>query len=114
MLRVAKERSIVLAQLTNAQAIKNLVLNSRILKMVQDKETQVRTTVGADLKAATDKYKDAMWTVTQNTIAKLEAQYGQVLETITPYDTEDAMRLLYNQADRTPHITRVHELDVSE
>jgi hypothetical protein len=37
MLRVTREKNIVLAQLTNAQAIENLVLNSRILKMVQAK-----------------------------------------------------------------------------
>jgi len=114
MLRVAKEKSIVLAQLTNAQAIENLVLNSRILKMVQDKETQVRTTVGADLKAATDKYKDAMWTVTQNTIAKLEAQYGQVLETITPYDTDDAMRLLDKQTELLVSLEYANSMLVSE
>ncbi len=37
MLRVTREKNIVLPQLTNAQAIENLVLNSRILKMAQDK-----------------------------------------------------------------------------
>ncbi len=84
VLRATKEKNIVLAQLTNPQAIENLVLNSSILKMAQDKEMQVRSTIGADLKAATDRYKEAMWTVTQGTIAKLETQYGQVLETITP------------------------------
>ena len=67
--------------------------------MAQDKEVQVRSTIGADLKAATDRYKEAMWTVTQGIIAKLETQYGQVLETITPYDTDDAMRLLYKQTE---------------
>ncbi len=60
LLRVTREKNIVLAQLTNAQAIENLVVNSRILKMAQDKEVQVRSTIGADLKAATDRYKEAM------------------------------------------------------
>jgi hypothetical protein len=75
LLRATKEKNIVLAQLTNAQAIENLVLNSRILKMAQEKEVQVRSTIGADLKAATDRYKDAMETITQGTIVRLESQY---------------------------------------
>ncbi len=60
LLRATKEKNIILAQLTNAQAIENLVLKSRILKLAQDKEVQVRSTIGADLQAATDRYKDAM------------------------------------------------------
>jgi hypothetical protein len=65
LLRSTKEKNIVLAQLTNAQAIENLVLNSRILKMAHEKEVQVRSTIGADLKQATGRYKDAMMTITQ-------------------------------------------------
>ncbi len=56
-----KNKNIILAQLTNAQAIENLVLNSRILKMTEEKETQIKSTVGKDLRQACDKYKDAMF-----------------------------------------------------
>jgi hypothetical protein len=99
LLRTTKEKNIVLAQLVNTQAIENLELNSRILKMAQAQEIQVRSTIGAELKLATDKYKDVMATITQGCIARLESQYGNVLQAITPYDTEDAMRLLNKQTE---------------
>ena len=64
LLRSTKEKNIiVLAQLANKQAIENLVLNSRILKMAQEKDIQVR-----------DRIKDAMATITESTIGRLESQ----------------------------------------
>jgi hypothetical protein len=80
LLRATKEKNIVLAQLTNTQAIENLVLNSRILKMTQEKEIQIKSTVGTDLKQATDRYKETMMTITQGCIARLESQYEEVLQ----------------------------------
>jgi hypothetical protein len=114
LLRATKEKSIVLARLTNAQAIENLVLNSRILKMAQEKEVQVRSTIGADLKAATDRYKDAMVTITQSTTLRLESQHGQVLQTITPYDTDDGMRLLNKQTELLAALELTNTMLVSE
>ena len=45
LLHSTKEKNIYLAELTGSQAIENLVLNSRILNMVQEKEIQVQSTV---------------------------------------------------------------------
>jgi hypothetical protein len=55
-----------------------------------------------------------MWTVTQTTIHKLETQYGQVLETITPYDTDDAMRLLNKQTELLASLELANTMLVSE
>jgi hypothetical protein len=98
-LRATKEKNILLAQLTNSQAIENLVLNSRILKLIEEKETQVKATVGRDLRLACDKYKEAMFEITKGCMAKLESQYEGVLHHITPYDTEDARKLLDKQTE---------------
>ena len=114
LLRSTKEKNIVLAQLANKQAIENLVLNSRILKMAQEKDIQVRSTIGADLKAATDKIKDAMATITENTVGRLESQYGEVIQTITPYDTDDAMQLLAKQTELLAGLELTNTMLVSE
>ncbi len=45
LLSATKEKNIYLAKLTGSQAIEKLVQSSRILKMAQDKEIQVRSTV---------------------------------------------------------------------
>ncbi len=39
-----------------------------------------------------------MEAITKDCITRLEAQYGQVLQHVTPYDTEDAKRLLDKQS----------------
>jgi hypothetical protein len=82
--------------------------------MAQDKETQVRSTIGADLKAATERYQQAMATITQGTIVRLELQYEQVLQTITPYDTEDAMQLLSKQTELLAALEITNTMLVSE
>ena len=82
--------------------------------MAQDKEVQVRSTIGADFKAATTRYQEAMWTVTQTTIHKLETQYGRVLKAITPYDTDDAMRLLNKQTELLASLELANTMLVSE
>jgi hypothetical protein len=92
LLRTTKEQNILLAQLVNAQAIENLALNARVLTMVGAKETEIKSTAGAELKRATDRYKIAMNAITEGCIAKLEAQYEGMLQNVTPYDTEDAIR----------------------
>ena len=82
--------------------------------MAQEREMQVRSTIGADLKAATDKIKDAMATITEGTMSQLESQYGEVLQTITPYDTDDAMRLLEKQTDLLAGLELTNTMLVSE
>ena len=73
LLRTTKEQNILLAQLVNAQAIENLALNARVLTMVGARETEIKSTAGAELKRATDRYKIAMNAITESCIAKLEA-----------------------------------------
>jgi hypothetical protein len=51
-----------------------------------------------DLKRATTSLKISMEAITKDCITRLEAQYGQVLQHVTPYDTEDAKRLLDKQS----------------
>jgi hypothetical protein len=114
LLRTTKEKNIYLAKLTASQAIENLVLNSRILKMAENMEAQVRSTIGADLQAATERYKEAMATITQSTIVRLESQYEQVLQTITPYDTEDAKQLLHKQTELLAALEVTNTMLVSE
>ncbi len=55
-----------------------------------------------------------MWTITQSTILKLETQYGQVLQTIIPYDTDDAMRLLNKQTELLAALELTNTMLVSE
>jgi hypothetical protein len=97
LLRSTKEPNIVLAHLANRQSLGNLELNSRILHLIQEKEARIETNVGADLKKATASLKISMQAITQDCITRLETQYGQVLQHVTPYDTEDARRLLDKQ-----------------
>jgi hypothetical protein len=52
LLRSTKERNIVLAHLAHKQSLENLDLNSRLLRMVQEKESRMETNIGADLKKA--------------------------------------------------------------
>jgi hypothetical protein len=114
LLSATKEKNIYLAKLAGSQAIENLVLNSRILKLAQDKEIQVRSTIGADLKSATERFEQAMATITTGTIVRLEQQYGQVLQTITPYDTEDAKQLLNKQTELLSALEITNTMLVSE
>ena len=114
LLRATKEKNILLAQLTNSQAIENLVLNSRILKLTEEKETQVKATVGRDLRLACDKYKEAMFEITKGCMAKLETQYEEVLQHITPYDTEDARKLLAKQTELLTNLELTNTMLVSE
>ena len=100
--------------MTNSQAIENLVLNSRILKLTEEKETQVKATVGRDLRLACDKYKDAMFEITKGCMAKLETQYDEVLQHITPYDTEDARKLLDKQTELLTNLELTNTMLVSE
>ena len=82
--------------------------------MAQEKDIQVRSTIGADLKAATDRIKDAMATITENTVDILGSQYEGVLQTITPYDTDDAMKLLAKPLQSWPRsCLRQYETRVS-
>jgi hypothetical protein len=53
LLRSTKEQNIVMAHLANKQSLKNLELNSRILRLVQEKEARIEINIGADLKRAT-------------------------------------------------------------
>ena len=114
LLRTTREKNIYLGKLTASQAIENLLLNSRVLKMVDDMETQIKSTIGADLKAATEKYKEAMASETQNTIARLETQYEKVLQKISPYDMDDARQLLLKQTELVAAMELANTMLVSE
>ncbi len=59
----------------------------------------VETKIGGEVKKATDHIKSTLEAITKDCISKLEHQYGQVLEQITPYDTEDARQVLQKQHD---------------
>ncbi len=97
LLRSTKERNIKLAPLANKQSLENLELNSRILPLVKEKEVRMETNVGADLKRATASLKISMETTTKDCVTRLEAQYGQLLQQLTPYDTEDVKRVFDKQ-----------------
>ena len=114
LLSATKEKNIYLAKLTGSQAIENLVLNSRILNMVQEKEIRVQSTLGADLKAATARFEQAMKDITTGTVVRLEAQYEQVLQSITPYDTDDAKQLLGKQTELLAALEITNTMLVSE
>ncbi len=70
--------------------------------------------LGRDLKLACDRYKDAMYQITQGCMVKLESQYSEVLQQITPYDTDDAMKLLAKQTDLLATLELTNTMLVSE
>ncbi len=105
LLRSTKERNIVLAHLN---------LNSRLLRMVQEKESRMETNIGADLKRATASLKISMDTITKGCVTRLEAQYDQVLQQLTPYDSEDASRVLDKQVQLLDTLERTNAALVSE
>jgi hypothetical protein len=114
LLRSTKEQNIVLAHLANKQSLENLELNSRILRLVKEKESGMETNIGADLKRATASLKISMEAITKDCITRLEAQYGQVLQHVTPYDTEDAKRLLDKQSQLLDTLEATNAALVSE
>ncbi len=57
----------------------------------------METNIGADLKRATASLKISMDTIMKDCVAKLETQHDQVLQQLTPYDSEDAKRVLDKQ-----------------
>ncbi len=57
----------------------------------------METNIGADLKRATASLKISTDAITKDCITKLETQYDQVLKQLTPYDSEDAERVLDKQ-----------------
>jgi hypothetical protein len=100
LLRFTKERNIVLAHLAHKQSLENLELNSMIITLVQEKESRMESNIGADLKRATASLKISMDAITKDCIAKLETQYDQVLQQLTPYDSEDTKRVLGSTSKR--------------
>jgi hypothetical protein len=114
LLRSTKERNIVLAHLAHKQSLENLELNSRILRLVQAKESRMETNIGADLKRATASFKISMDTITKDCVARLEAQYDQVLQQLTPYDSEDAKRVLDKQVQLLDTLETTNAALVSE
>ncbi len=114
LLRSTKERNIVLAHLAHKQSLENLDLNSRLLRMVQEKESRMETNIGADLKRATASLKISMDTITKDCVTRLEAQYNQVLQQLTPYDSEDARRVLDKQVQLLDTLERTNAALVSK
>ncbi len=114
LLCTAKEQSIVLAHLAHKQSLKNLELNKRILELHQQQETMVETTIESEVKKATDRMKTTMETITKDCLAKIDYQYGQVLEQVTPYDTEDARQVLQKQHDLLDVLEHRNAVLVSE
>ncbi len=74
--------------MVNAQAIENLALNTRVLTMAEAQEIEIKSSAGAELNRANDRYKVAVHAITEQCIAKLEVQYEEVLQKVTPYDTD--------------------------
>jgi hypothetical protein len=115
LLRSTKERNIVLAHLAHKQSLENLDLNSRLLRMVQEKESRMdETNIGADPKRATTSLKISMDTITKDCVTRLDAQYNQVLQQLTPYDSEDARRVLDKQMQLLDTLERTNAALVSE
>jgi hypothetical protein len=61
LLRSTKERNIVPAHLAHKQSLENLDLNSRLLRMIQEKESRMETNIGAGLKKAPPASR-SLWT----------------------------------------------------
>jgi hypothetical protein len=59
----------------------------------------VETPIGKEVQKATDRIKITMETIIKDCLAKIDYQYGQVLEEVTSYDTEDARQVLQKQHD---------------
>jgi hypothetical protein len=114
LLRSTKERNIVLAHLAHKKSLENLDLNARLLQMVQEKESRMETNIGADLKKATASLKISMDTITKDCVTRLEAQYQQVLQQLTPYDSEDARRVLDKQVQLLDTLEKTNAALVSE
>jgi hypothetical protein len=114
LLRSTKERNIVLAHLAHKQSLENLDLNSRLLRMIEEKESRMETNIGADLKKATANLKISMDTITKDCVTRLEAQYQQVLQQLTPYDSEDARRVLDKQVQLLDVLEKTNAALVSE
>ncbi len=95
----AREQNIVLAHLAHKQSLENLELNKRILDLLRQQEIMVETAIGKEVQKATDRIKTTMETITKDCLAKIDYQYGQVLEQVSPYDTEDARQVLQKQHD---------------
>jgi hypothetical protein len=115
LLRSTKERNTVLAHLAHKQSLENLDRNSiSLLRMVQQKESRMETNISADLKKATASLKISMDTITEDCVTRLEAQYHQVLQQLTPYDSEDARRVLDKQAQLLDTLERTNAALVSE
>jgi hypothetical protein len=114
LLRSTKERNIVLAHLAHKQSLENLDLNSRLLRMIEEKESRMETNIGADLKKATASLKISMDTIIKDCVTRLEAQYQQVLQQLTPYDSEDARRVLNKQVQLLDTLERTNAALVSE
>jgi hypothetical protein len=114
LLRSTKERNIVLAHLAHKQSLENLDLNSRLLRMVQEKESRMETIIGADLKRATASLKISMDTITKDCVTRLEAQYDRVLQQLTPYDSEDARRVIDKQVQFLDTLEKTNAALVSE
>ncbi len=74
----------------------------------------METNIGADLKKATASLKISMDTITKDCVTKLEAQYQQVLQQLTPYDSEDAKRVLNKQVQLLDTLERTNAALVSE
>ena len=55
-----------------------------------------------------------MATITESTVGRLESQYGEVLQTITPYDTDDAMQLLEKHTELLAGLELTNTMLVSE
>ena len=70
--------------------------------------------IGADLKRATTSLKLSMDTITKDCVTRLEAQYNQVLGQLTPYDSEDARRVLDKQVQLLDTLERTNAALVSE
>jgi hypothetical protein len=79
--------------------------------MTEEKESRMETNIGADLKKATASLKISMDTITKDCVT---AQYQQVLQQLTPYDSEDARRVLNKQVQLLDTLERTNAALVSE
>ena len=102
----------MLAHLAHKQSLENLDLNSRLLRMIEEKKSRMETNIGADLKRATASLKISMDTITKDCVTRLEAQYQQVLQQLMPYDSEDAR--LNKQVQLLDTLERTNAALVSE
>jgi hypothetical protein len=82
--------------------------------MVQEKELRMETNIGAEVKRAATSLRLFMDTITKDCVARLEAQYDQVLQQLTPYDSEDAKRVFDKQVQLLDTLERTNAALVSE